>query len=141
MTPAAIDEEIEVYIVSTMTETQYSDIDEYTFYGIPLENEPQPESDYWVQFKVSLLDTDLVEIGDKDSGAIGIRHGNLHINTYSPKENGKRQGAIYAGLLEVSFRRHETTNIQFLEPTTKFSVDGSWLNHHTVIPFYTTIGE
>ena len=140
MTPDEIAQELEAYIVSVMTGTDYAGIVGYTFEGVPMETEPTP-SDYWVRFSIRLLNTEPVEIGEKGSGAIGIRWGNLHINTFSPTENGKRQGETYAGLFEAEFRRLTTTNLNFIEPSTNFIPAEDWLNHHTVIQFFSSIGE
>ncbi len=138
MTPDIIDKLIEEFITEKMSECEFSEIYGYSFEGVPIQDEPNPSLDIWILFSIRNNSSNVVEIG---KNGIGIRDGNLHINVFTPKENGKRKGANYAGVFENIFRRISVGDIVFGEPHTSFVTNKDWLNHHIVIPFYTTTGE
>ena len=139
MTPEEIDIEIQTYLESLMTLSDYSNVTYHTYEGIPNSTEPDPHTDIWVLFSIRLTDTQKLEIGR--TNVLGVRFGNLHINVFTPKNSGKTIGGNLAGKFEDAIRRRGLTNCSFEEPNTTFISTGDWFNHHTVIPFFTTIGE
>ena len=139
MTHSEIQIEIQTYLEALMLTTDFSSVTEHTYSGVPMTTEPNITTDTWVRFTINITDTNTVEIGRKN--AIGIRQGNLHINVYTPKEGGTIAGSDLASSFEKEMRKHETTNIMFLEPNTVFVPEDDWYNHHVTLPFYTTIGE
>ncbi len=139
MTPEDINIEIQTYLETLIVTSDFSTVTEHTYEGIPNSTEPDPQEDTWVLFSIRLIDTEVVEKGGTE--ALGIRNGNLHINVFTPKNGGTNAGANLAGKFELDLRRRTLTNIVFSEPNTVFPKSQDWFNHHTVIPFWTTIGE
>jgi len=133
-----INQTIEEYLDSILSNTDYSGISQYTVEGVPVDSDPNPTSDIWLLIRISVHTTEKVEI--KRQG-VGIRYGNLYIVVNSPISlNGsKRIASQYAGYLERDLEDIIYSEINFLKPNTIFTTTDKWLKHTVKIPFYTEI--
>ena len=140
MTPSQIEIEIQNYIITKLSETTYSNVSDYTFEGVEIDDKPDPSSDSWILFRISVTNTEDVEIS---KNGIGIRYGNLYavVNTSKSPSDGKRTGLLISDEIEKDFVDYETTNIVFKKTNTQYIEDRDWHKHMVTIPFYTTIGE
>lgn len=87
---------------------------------IDFPNQPfqQPAKSAWIRPRIKMGDSFIGEIGDNNSGAVGIRVGVLMISIFVPPGTGMKVAGGYANTLETLFRRADIGGVRFQEPST-----------------------
>ncbi len=78
---------------------------------------PTDGKTYWIRPVIKIPQTIAEEVGDANSGAVGLRDGLLMISIFAPKGKGTLQANKYADRLEKIFRRADIGDLWFDEPS------------------------
>lgn len=102
-----------------------------------------PQRGYWIRPVIKVVTTNVAELGDVDSGAVGLRDGLLMVSLFCPQGDGTKTLNLLADRLERIFRRADVDNVWFDEPSSNpVGEDGNGYYHIMMTcDFHTWVGE
>lgn len=126
--------------IFTTLSTSWATVTQIAWPNIPF---IPPQKGYWIRPIIKIPTTNVAELGDANSGAVGLRDGLLMISIFGPQGSGTLQANKYADRLERIFRRADVDNLWFDEPSSNPVGDDPNGYYHILmsVDFHTWTGE